>query len=70
MKYTWLDEDATVRSGVVCPPCPRTESVDEGVPVPIPRRVLVLSKKKLVLFCDTRPLVPINGTDPAVNPER
>lgn len=63
------DEDATT-NGLVEPFNPRTERVAIGVPVPTPRRVLVLSKKKLALFCDTRPLVPINGTDPVVRPER
>ena len=65
-----LEEEATVKIGLVCPPVPTTERSDVGVELPIPRRVLVLSQKKLALFCDTSPPVVINGIDPVVSPER
>jgi hypothetical protein len=71
----WLTEnnatpvdEATING--LTPAEPITDSVAIGVPVPTPRRVLVLSKKRLALFCDIRPLAPMNGTDPAVRPDR
>ena len=38
--------------------------------VPIDSLVKVLSQKKLELFCETRPFVPMNGIDPWVNEVR
>jgi hypothetical protein len=61
-------EDA-IASGLV-PPVPLTEREAIGVEEPIPRRLLTSSKKKLVLSCVRSPLAPMNGTDPAVNPDR
>ena len=52
------------------PAFPSTARVAVGVEVPTPRRVLVLSKKKLALFCDTSPPAVMNGTEPVVSPER
>ncbi len=51
-------------------PDPLTERVADGVPVPIPRRVLTTSKKKLGLSCERRPPAPINGTEPWVRFEK
>ena len=71
----WLTEkreapvDEATTNGLA-PATPLTERVAIGEEEPIPRRVLVLSQKKLALFCDTRPLVPMNGIEPAVSPER
>ena len=44
------------------------ESSELGVEVPRPKRVFVLSQKKLILFCAIAPPVDINGTDPEVRP--
>ena len=63
-------EDDATTNGFCVPATQRTESVAIGVLVPTPKRLLVLSKKKLALFCDTSPPAPMNGTDPAVRPER
>ena len=52
------------------PPLPWTKSLAVGVVVPIATLALVLSKKRLALFWDTRPLVPMNGMEPVVSPER
>jgi hypothetical protein len=68
MKSDAPEDDATANGLLV--PAAFTESVATGVPVPIPRRVLVLSQKKLELFCERSPLVVTNGIDPAVSPER
>ena len=38
-----------IASGLL-PPCPLMERVAIGVPVPMPNRLFVLSKKKLALF--------------------
>ena len=62
-----LDDDA-ITNGLVFPSIPRTDSVAVGVPVPIPSLVLVLSQKKLELFCETSPFAPRKATDPWVNP--
>ena len=45
-------------------------SIEDGVVVPSPRRLVLSFQKKLALFCERRPPVPMNGTDPAVRPER
>jgi hypothetical protein len=62
-----VEEDT--RKGLA-PVTPSTERVAIGVEVPTPSLVLVLSKKKLALFCATSPPVVTKGTDPAVRPER
>jgi hypothetical protein len=47
---------------------PATLNVDEGVTVPMPRRALTLSQKRLGLFSYTVPLVlPIKRRDPFVS---
>ena len=64
VRKDWLDDEAIVKIGVVVPAVPKTVKSAIGVEDPIPKRVLVLSQKKLALFCDTRPEAPINGIDP------
>src|SRR5579864_8392491 len=49
-------------------PCESVKS-EAGVLVPMPNLLLVASQKKAALFCDSKPLVPINGTEPAVKVE-
>lgn len=52
------------------PPIPMTERVAIGEDEPIPTRLLIESKKKFALSCDTNPFVPINGTEPVVSPDK
>jgi hypothetical protein len=59
-----LDDEAIVKIELVAPAVPTTVRSAVGVEELIPRRVLVLSQKKLALFCDTSPEAPINGIDP------
>ncbi len=42
---------------------------EAGVLVPMPSLLLVASQKKAALFCESKPLAPINGTEPAVSDE-
>ena len=64
------EDDATSMIEDVDPENPCKVRRAEGVDVPIPRRELVLSQKKLALFCERSPPVVTNGTDPAVSAER
>ena len=47
---------------------PETDNLARGVAVFIPNRVLVLSQKRLALFWERTPAVPMYGTLPAVRP--
>jgi hypothetical protein len=67
---SWEPEDDATANGLAVPATPRTERVAIGVEDPIPKRSFAASKKKLALSCDTSPLVPMNGMEPAVSPER
>ena len=46
------------------------ERIEAGVVVPRPRRAEVLFQNRLALFCEIRPLVPMNGIEPVVRLER
>src|ERR1019366_761947 len=55
----------SVRGLVVAVTC----SAVAGAAVPMPSRLLVASQKRLALFWDSNPPVPMKGTEPAVNDE-
>ena len=46
--------------------CPTTSRLVEGVAVPMPNRPLLLSQKKVLLFCEIKPPVPAKSTEPGV----
>ena len=70
LKKIALEDEAKVTMDVVAPATPSTVRLAVGVDDPIPSLSLILSKKKLALSCDTSPPAPMNGTEPAVKPER
>lgn len=60
-KFVPLD-DAMVNGFVAPDPC--TASVDATVFVPMLKYLFELSQYKFELFCVSKPLAPMNGTEP------